>query len=154
MLQKDTPPTSSSTYNSVHMFEPFENPNFALNFFLLIYFVKTKLSLHVSKVFYEKQLNRMFPKICDFRSWKGSNIQTLYYWKSTPFKTLSEWNNLCRLCKKWSSCLPVRPNKKGIISNHCRPVCSRQDGGEETVLSTTIPVTRTLYITDKNSFKW
>ena len=38
----------------------------------------------------------------------------------------------------------VRPYKKGIISNHCRPVCSGQDGGEETVLSTTILVTRTL----------
>ena len=97
----------------------------------------------------------MFPKICVFRSWKGSHIQTLFYWKSTPFKTLPEWNNLCRLCNKWSSCLPVRPNKKGIISIHCWPVCSGQDRGEETVLSTTFPVTRTLngkY--KKKSFEW
>ena len=55
--------------------------------------------------------------------------------------------------KNGSSCLPVRPNKKGIISNHCRPVCSGQGGQEETVLSTIITVTRTLYVTDKNSFK-
>ena len=91
----------------------------------------------------------MFWKICVFRSWKGSHIQTLFYWKSTPFKTLPEWNNLCRLCNKWSSCLPVSLNIKEIISNHYRPVCSGQGGGEETVLSTTITVTRTLYFKDK-----
>ena len=33
ILCQITPPPPSSTYNSVHMFEPFQNPNFASNFF-------------------------------------------------------------------------------------------------------------------------
>ena len=78
-------------------------------------FVKTKLNLLVLKVFYESQPNLMFSKKCGFRSWRGWNIQTLFFWKPTPLKTLPEWNNLSRLCNKWSSCLPVRLSKnKGL----------------------------------------
>ena len=36
--------------------------------------------------------------------------------------------------------------KQGIITTHWRPVCSGQDGGEEKVFSTNIPVKRTLYV--------
>ena len=32
--------------------------------------------------------------------------------KTNSFKTLPEWNNLCRLYNKWPFCLPLRPHKK------------------------------------------
>ena len=85
-------------------------------FFFLSGCYQNKLKLYVFEMnFMTNQLKLTVPKKCGFRSWKGSHIHTLFYWKSTPFKTLPEWNNLCRLCNKWSSCPPVRLNKnKGL----------------------------------------
>jgi hypothetical protein len=68
------------------MFEPFQNPNVASQFFpewLCQNWIKPT---HFQKYFRKNQLNLIFSKKCGFWSWRGSNIQTLFYIKPNPLK--------------------------------------------------------------------
>ena len=83
--------------------------------FFLSDFVITKLNLLVLKVFYEKSAQSDVFKEVWVPILKGLKHPNNVLLKPTPLKTLPEWNNLCRLCNNWSSCLPVRLSKnKGL----------------------------------------
>ena len=68
------------------MFETFQIQILPQIIFLSV-LVKNKSKPHIFKsIFFLNQFNLMFSKNCGFRSWKGWNIQTLFYWKPTPLK--------------------------------------------------------------------
>ena len=71
-------------------------------------FVKPKLNLHIIKSILGKiSLNWCFQRNVG-SNLEGAQTYKHCFIKTNSLKTLPEWNDLCRLCSKWSSCLPVR----------------------------------------------
>ena len=134
-----TPPPSS-TYNSVNMFELFQNPNFSSNFFPEWHCQNLIEPTRFQKYFLGNQLNLMFSKNCGFNCKSMAAIKPWYFWKlwwwllisinyrSKGFRSWKSWNiwtffywnptplNSFRLCNKWSSGPPVRQNKNKVLS--------------------------------------
>ena len=102
---------------------------FCLKFFSWVPWSKLNWIYKFSKVFYEKIRSIWcFQRnvISDLERAQAS--EHCFIAKTTHLKTLPEWNNLCRLCNKWSSCLPVRPNKKKGLSLIIKPPLLQRSG--------------------------